>query len=551
MKRFPSLALALSPFLLPGTASAASLQLPDLVEALAIEGEVSPYTDALGDSWTYLGFTQPVAGTDGGWVATAFLERDAPSGGYTTAIIGQLPGQLDGRVDVYVAADPSTDDEIFSPSLVGQELTYVLREEDAATSAVTDTILRGGTQLLTTGDPVDGSVGWTWISFLEVTATRSGRVFVVGQAHEPVTDQGYYMMAEVTTGEVLLNGYDFFPGVQRRLGSARLSVSPDGLHWVARAITRLTSEYMLIQDGALVEFAPGFIAYEFEPVPSEISGDTQSTWYQFTAPRINDRGDLAFYGAWRIGAASPDYSWVRNGRSKSGIFNVAALDDRGALIHLDGLPGGGRVKLDGKFILPGQILRVDTDRDGVANAGVGVQYFRSDPVATADPGLIAEARLSSQSPPAAFNALIRLRDYRIDSAICEGSPNSAGSGARISTSGNRIPSFNEARVDVLELPAQASGYLLMSLDSGPGVIPPGAQGELCLAGSIGRLRSQLFTATPAGTARVTPDLRAIPQPTGDIRVRSGETWYAQAWYRDSVGGMPTSNFTTAVAISFD
>ena len=45
------------------------------------------------------------------------------------------------------------------------------------------------------------------------------------------------------------------------------------------------------------------------------------------------------------------------------------------------------------------------------------------------------------------------------------------------------------------------------------------------------------------------DLSAMPMnpPTA---VQPGETWNFQAWYRDQVGGQPTSNFTDAVRIQY-
>ena len=45
------------------------------------------------------------------------------------------------------------------------------------------------------------------------------------------------------------------------------------------------------------------------------------------------------------------------------------------------------------------------------------------------------------------------------------------------------------------------------------------------------------------------DLTSIPQPTGSVAGAAGETWRFQAWYRDSIVGIPTSNFTSGLALT--
>ena len=47
------------------------------------------------------------------------------------------------------------------------------------------------------------------------------------------------------------------------------------------------------------------------------------------------------------------------------------------------------------------------------------------------------------------------------------------------------------------------------------------------------------------------DLGNMPQPTGAVAAAAGETWNFQTWYRDLVGGMPTSNFTNGRSVQFN
>ena len=50
---------------------------------------------------------------------------------------------------------------------------------------------------------------------------------------------------------------------------------------------------------------------------------------------------------------------------------------------------------------------------------------------------------------------------------------------------------------------------------------------------------QVFTTGLEGHGMATVDLTAV---TSSLAAPPGETWYFQAWFRDNVGGQPTSNF---------
>ena len=61
---------------------------------------------------------------------------------------------------------------------------------------------------------------------------------------------------------------------------------------------------------------------------------------------------------------------------------------------------------------------------------------------------------------------------------------------------------------------------------------------------------------PTGTASLILDLTDAPAnvPTNAnlTAVAAGETWSWQAWYRDvDGGGAPTSNFSSAISVTFD
>ncbi len=45
-------------------------------------------------------------------------------------------------------------------------------------------------------------------------------------------------------------------------------------------------------------------------------------------------------------------------------------------------------------------------------------------------------------------------------------------------------------------------------------------------------------------------LSAMPLPTGTVTGMPGGIWQFQAWHRDAIGGQTSSNFTDAVAVTF-
>ena len=95
------------------------------------------------------------------------------------------------------------------------------------------------------------------------------------------------------------------------------------------------------------------------------------------------------------------------------------------------------------------------------------------------------------------------------------------------------------------------GYFLNSMTQGFVPFAGGSQGNLCLAGAIGRYRrsGEILGTGAGGTFSLILDLTDTPQPTGPVSVMAGETWNFQAWFRDNDPG-PTSNFTDAVSVTF-
>lgn len=128
-------------------------------------------------------------------------------------------------------------------------------------------------------------------------------------------------------------------------------------------------------------------------------------------------------------------------------------------------------------------------------------------------------------------------------------PNSTGFVGRIDASGSASFAVNGLRLAAAHLPLDTFGYFLCSRT--PAVVPHagGSQGTLCLGGSIGRYNQQIVNSGPFGNLGILVDLTTMPSPTGSVAAAAGETWHFQCWYRDSVGGATTSNFTDTVAVA--
>jgi hypothetical protein len=103
-----------------------------------------------------------------------------------------------------------------------------------------------------------------------------------------------------------------------------------------------------------------------------------------------------------------------------------------------------------------------------------------------------------------------------------------------------------------DMKRDAFAYFICSLSSGNVNLPGGSAGRLCLGGAIGRVvGGQIRSSGPDG--RIAADFSPgnLPSPSGPVAAAAGETWQFQCWHRDvAAGGVSTSNFSNAVAVTF-
>ncbi|MEM1447610.1 MAG: VCBS repeat-containing protein [Planctomycetota bacterium] len=136
----------------------------------------------------------------------------------------------------------------------------------------------------------------------------------------------------------------------------------------------------------------------------------------------------------------------------------------------------------------------------------------------------------------------------LGTVYCMSNPNSTGVNGSIRATGTTTRSLNAVTLNAADLPLSTFGFFITSRTAGLTNMPGGSQGVLCLGGAIGRFQQQIQFTGVTGGFKVTIDLDALPAPNGSVTAAAGETWRFQAWHRDSVGGMATSNFTDATEV---
>jgi hypothetical protein len=141
----------------------------------------------------------------------------------------------------------------------------------------------------------------------------------------------------------------------------------------------------------------------------------------------------------------------------------------------------------------------------------------------------------------------------IGTNYCAANANSTGATGSISATGSGSVAANNVTLRASSLPNNAFAFFLVSRDAGFVANPGGSQGNLCLAGSIGRYvgPGQIGNTGAVGAVDLAIDLTQIPQPTGPVAVAAGETWRFTCWHRDVVAGSATSNFSNGLAIAFN
>lgn len=136
---------------------------------------------------------------------------------------------------------------------------------------------------------------------------------------------------------------------------------------------------------------------------------------------------------------------------------------------------------------------------------------------------------------------------------CEAAvPNSSGRPADVQAVGSPVAAHDDVTLRCVDLPPNVFGIFACSRDAGflPGA--GGGVGTLCIGGELGRYSrpGEVLASGAAGVFELAISLTDIPTPFGSTQAAAGDTWRFTCWFRDVVGGVPTSNFGDVAAVTF-
>ncbi|MEM9379347.1 MAG: hypothetical protein AAGB93_05295 [Planctomycetota bacterium] len=405
-----------------------------------------------------------------------------------------------------------------------------------------------GTRIAGPGSPAP-IPGSTWVSTPWSLRTTSGTMMYRGPVRTapggPVVD----MIIEEGAPAPRVQVGDPIPGTSETIRQMTfMSVSPDGSHVLVRVQGSDFFQRLLL-DGVPVELhgepllADVLLSSEARAILGVPSATISAAEWRLD---VNDAGDWAADVPIRI-PGTQDQEWViRNGRLVAGsvewVRNVVLTEDGVPVFGHEGSVRTGN----------GQVLRptpdVDLDGDGSIDPGWTLQL---EPTVYRENGSGVTYALSILDGPNSdlISAVVALPDRLPFRPICAGSPNGASLVGQLYAVGESAVADNELRLVAHGLPLQASGYALSSPMPAAPTQPPFSVGEICIGGPIGRYATSSFFTGTLGVGTTMLDLGAIPTPTGPAVGAPGDTWFFQVWYRDSVGGAPTSNFTGAIGVT--
>ncbi|MEM1450852.1 MAG: hypothetical protein AAGI22_17160 [Planctomycetota bacterium] len=144
-------------------------------------------------------------------------------------------------------------------------------------------------------------------------------------------------------------------------------------------------------------------------------------------------------------------------------------------------------------------------------------------------------------------------DPNLGVEYCQSNPNSTGATTDLVINGSTSVAADNMTLNAVNMPNNSFGFFITSETQGFVANPAGSQGNICLAGNLGRFvaTGQIKNSMMAGTISLaTPTewtTTAIPTSTGPYAAAVGITTNFQAWHRD-VGS--NSNFSNAREITW-
>lgn len=136
--------------------------------------------------------------------------------------------------------------------------------------------------------------------------------------------------------------------------------------------------------------------------------------------------------------------------------------------------------------------------------------------------------------------------------LCPASFNSIGQQGALRAVGDLSLDADRLLLRASNLPPFVTTLMLAAPGGLGGQLLANSEGILCLTGPIGRFNGpgQLLSSGSDGIVLFEVPLDGLATPMGPAAAMAGERWNFQLWYRDVLGGMPTSNLTSSVSVVF-
>ncbi len=263
---------------------------------------------------------------------------------------------------------------------------------------------------------------------------------------------------------------------------------------------------------------------------------------------------LQLQGRWASGYEIIDpYSGQTSGTATLGTVHVPSHPIMAGVNTFDGGSQSYRPRMSSLF--PGGQAIAEWS-DGTILLAVGLLPNRVD-LAMYPPSSSCRSDFWDETTDGATlmaNALVFAGTASLGTNYCSPAvANSTGASGAMSAIGSTAVASNDLTLVASDIPANSFGFFVTSQMQGFVMNAGGSQGNLCLGGAIGRYvgPGQIQNSGPGGEIELLINLSMHPTPTGLVQVQPGETWNFQAWFRDSVGGTATSNFTDGLEVLFN
>lgn len=225
----------------------------------------------------------------------------------------------------------------------------------------------------------------------------------------------------------------------------------------------------------------------------------------------------------------------------------------------DGASGDSlEISLDLQQVVPGLEvpIRIE-DTSGALLASPDLSTLVGTSITPSSTVSLSASVLRSAPPPVLLFDVTEVRIVTssrslVGSEFCGQANNSTGIGGRIGGRGSDIVLANDLLLVADRLPRNVPAFFFVGRSSTSIGGPGGIAGILCVGGPLGRYVApgQLLNTGDIGRVSLQLDLGATPTPNALVQVAPGESWFFQAWHRDTVGSVSTANLTNGLEVLF-